>query len=90
MKKIINWIMGLMGIMIFNLQLFAELNTNVTTDPGLSAENKTFYDMALIEEAAPNLIHDQFGQKRHIPKNGGKKIEFRKYASLPKATTPLT
>ena len=72
-----------------NLQLFAE-NTNVTTDAGLSAENKTFYDKALIEEAGPNLIHDQFGQKRPIPKNGGKKIEFRKYASLPKALTPLT
>ena len=73
-----------------NLQLFAEPNTNVTTDPGLSAENKTFYDMALIKEASPNLIHDQFGQKRPIPKNGGKKIEFRKYASLPKAMAPLT
>ena len=65
-------------------------NVNVTTDAGLSAENKTFYDKALIQEAAPNLIHDQFGQKRPIPKNGGKKIEFRKYASMPKALTPLT
>ncbi len=77
-----------------NLQLFAELNTNVTTQTGvgqdLSAENKTFYDMNLIDEATPNLIHDQFGQKRPIPKNGGKRIEFRKFASLPKATTPLT
>ena len=76
--------------MIINLQLFAEPNTNVTTDPGLSVENKTFYDMTLIREASPNLIHDQFGQKRPIPKNGGKKIEFRKYASLPKAMQPLT
>ena len=76
--------------MIINLQLFAELNTNVTSDPGLSAENKTFYDMTLIREASPNLVHDQFGQKRPIPKNGGKRIEFRKYASLPKAMTPLT
>ena len=90
MKKIINWIMGIFGIMIFNLQMLADPNTNVTTDPGLSVENKTFYDMALIQEASPNLIHDQFGQKRPIPKNGGKKIEFRKYASLPKALTPLT
>lgn len=74
-----------------NLQLFAgNLNTNVTTDSGLSVENKTFYDMALLEEASPHLVHDQFGQKRPIPKNGGKKIEFRKYASLPKALTPLT
>ena len=65
-------------------------NTNITADMGLSAENKTFYDKTLIQEASPNLIHDQFGQKRPIPKNGGKKIEFRKYASLPKALQPLT
>ena len=77
-------------LIYLELQLFAEGNTNVTTDPGLSVENKTFYDRALIEEASPNLIHDQFAQKRPIPKNGGKKIEFRKYASLPKALTPLT
>ena len=30
---------------ILNLQLFAEVNTNVTTDAGLAAENKTFYDL---------------------------------------------
>ena len=77
-------------IFAINLQLFAELNTNVTGDSGLSVENKTFYDMNLIDEATPNLIHDQFGQKRPIPKNGGKRIEFRKFASLPKALTPLT
>ena len=75
--------------MNMHLQLFAE-NVNVTTDAGLSAENKTFYDRALIEEATPNLIHNQFGQKRPIPKNGGKTIQFRKYAALPKATQPLT
>ena len=78
------------GILLINLQLFAEINTNVTTDPGLSVENKTFYDRTLIEEASPNLVHDQFGQKRPIPKGSGKKVEFRKYASLPKATKPLT
>lgn len=75
----------------FGLQLMAgEPNTNTTGDSGLSVENKTFYDRALIETAGPKLIHDQFGQKRSIPKNGGKTIEFRQYADLPKATTPLT
>jgi N4-gp56 family major capsid protein len=77
-----------------NLQLFAnennpQLNVNATTSAGLSVENKTFYDMALLQEASPNLIHDQFGQKKPIPKNGGKTIEFRRYASLPKLTTPI-
>lgn len=78
-------------ILMGSLQLFAgNLNTNVTTDSGLSAENKTFYDRTLLESAKPNLIHSQFGQKRPIPKNGGKKIEFRRYGALPKALTPLT
>ena len=78
-------------ILMGSLQLFAgNLNTNVTTDSGLSAENKTFYDRTLLESAKPNLIHSQFGQKRPIPKNGGKKIEFRRYGALPKAMTPLT
>lgn len=65
-------------------------NVQTTNTSGLSAEMKTFYDMALIDEAQANLVHDQFGQKRPIPANGGKVIEFRKFAPLAKATTPLT
>ena len=71
-----------------NLQIFAEVQTTLLD--GLSAEMKTFYDMTLIDEAQANLVHDQFGQKRPIPKGGGKTIEFRKFAPLAKATTPLT
>ena len=73
----------------FNLQLFAELNTNVTTSPGLSEEMKTYYSDYLIDNAIPKLVHDQFGQKHPIPKNGGKTIQFRKYSPLPKLTAPL-
>ena len=69
-------------------------NTNVTTDASvgndLSPEMKTYYSTYLIRLAEPLLVHDQFGQKHPIPKNGGKTIEFRKYDSLPKALTPLT
>jgi len=72
-----------------NLHLFAA-NTNVTTDTGLSNEMKTFYSDYLIDLAEPLLVHDQFGQKQPIPKNGGKTIEFRKYSPLAKALTPLT
>ena len=89
MKKIVNWVMALFGIMTtMSLQMFADVQTTLTE--GLSAEMKTFYDMTLIDEAAPALVHDQFGQKRPIPKNGGKVIEFRKFAPLTKALTPLT
>lgn len=70
-----------------NLKLF---DTMTTTTATLSAEMKTFYDGVLLDNAKPNLVHDQFGQKRPIPKNGGKNIEFRRYKTLPKALTPLT
>jgi N4-gp56 family major capsid protein len=73
----------------YNLQLFAEMNTNVTSSDGLSKEMKTYYSDYLIDNAIPKLVHDQFGQKHPIPKNGGKTIEFRKYSPLPKLTTPL-
>ena len=63
-------------------------NTNVTTE--LSVEMKTYYDNRLIDRAQPLLVHDQFGQKRPIPRNSGKTIEFRKFAPLAKATTELT
>lgn len=75
-----------------NLQMFN--NTNVTTQTGegqdLSAEMKTYYSNYLIDNAKPELVHDQFAQKHPIPKNGGKTIEFRKYKALQKALTPLT
>lgn len=75
---------------LFFIQFFANANTNVTTDASLSNEMKTYYDDTLIDMAGPELVHDQFADKRPIPKNGGKTIEFRKYDNLKPATTPLT
>ena len=71
-----------------NLRLFD--NTNITGDAGMSAEMKTYYSDYLIDYAKPLLIHDQFGQKHPVPRNGGKKIEFRKKSPFAKALTPLT
>ena len=83
---------------LLRLHLHMFDNTNVTTqvstesapNQDLSAEMKTYYSKYLIANAKPKLYHDQFGQKHPVPKNGGKEIEFRKYSSLPKATTALT
>ena len=84
-----------------NLQLFAVLanGANATVASGsmgtgavntdLSPENKTFYDMNLIQEAQAQLVHDQFGVKKPIPAGSGKTIEFRKFHSYEKALTPL-
>ncbi len=57
---------------------------------GLSDEMRTYYADYLIDNAEPNLIHDQFAQKHAIPQNGGKSIRFRKYDPLPKLTAALS
>ena len=73
------------------LQYFAVQTTLLnTTGNDLSPEMKTFYDMTLLDYAQAALVHDQFGQKRPIPKNGGKQIEFRAFTPLAKALTALT
>lgn len=73
-----------------NLHLFGEPNTNTTTSEGLTQEMRTYYADFLIDNAEPELIHDQFGQKHPIPSGSGKEIQFRKYDSLPKLLVPLT
>ena len=91
-KKFKDFVAGLL-LMQVTMSLF-DNNTNTTGQTGagqdLSGEMKTFYSDYLIDMAEPELVHDQFGQKHPIPKNGGKTIEFRKYDPLPKALTPLT
>ena len=79
-------------ILKLNLGWFNNTNVTTATSVGndLSPEMKTYYSDYLIDLAEPELVHDQFGQKQPIPKNGGKTIEFRKYSPLAKATTPLT
>ena len=73
---------------IFDLQLFAESNTQTTS--GLSAEMKTYYGMELLENAKPALVHNQFAATKPLPVGGGKTVEWRKFGSFDKALTPLT
>ena len=73
-----------------NLQLFADMNTQVTTSAGMTDEMKTYYSEYLIDLVEPELVHDQFAQKHPIPKNGGKTIEFRQWEPLPEMTEALT
>ena len=66
-------------------------NLNTTVETGhLAVEVKEFYDEALIRLAGPNLVHDQFGQKRPIPQRKGDSVEWRNFSKLPKALTPIT
>lgn len=79
-----------------NLQLFAVSPPTVpigpvaqSTDAALAPEFKTFYERTLLERLLPNLVFAQFGQKKPIPKRGGKTIEFRRFTALPQANFQL-
>ena len=52
--------------------------------------NKTFYDRKLLDTARTRFVHANFGQKRSIPRNNGKRVEFRKYDLFTPDTNALT
>ena len=63
-------------------------NTTLST-AGTTYLNKTYYDRNLLENAKTKFVHANFGQKRHIPKNSGKTVEFRRWTLFdPKLVTP--
>ena len=55
----------------------------------LTAENKEFYERALLKRLTPNLVFTKYGQKKSAPKNEGDTVNFRRFNSLPISTTPL-
>lgn len=72
-----------------NLQHFADLNTNVTTDSEMSKDMKEYYDTELLRRMIPNLIFTQFGKKTPMPKGQGQNPRWRKFKSYAPALTPL-
>jgi N4-gp56 family major capsid protein len=64
--------------------------TQTTATGTLSPTIQTYYDKKLIKRLVEDFVHMQFGQKRPIPKNGGKTVDFRKFSALAAATTALT
>ena len=86
-----------------NLQLFADSGTLVNTTTGtanaytgatttstdMSATMKTYYDTELLENARPNMVFSKLGKKQALPAKHGKTVEWRKFNTFDKATTPL-
>lgn len=60
------------------------------TTTTLANDVKQFYDLNLLDNAFPNLIHTQWAQTRNIPGGVGRSMEFRRFGVLTAATTPLT
>ena len=46
--------------------------------------------MELLDNAKPQLVHNQFAATKPLPTGGGKTVEWRKFGSFDKALTPLT
>lgn len=44
--------------------------------------NKTYYDRNLLENAKTKFCHAEYGQRRNIPKNNGKTVEFRRWTAF--------
>ena len=65
------------------------MNTTIST-AGNAYFNKTFYDRKLLDTAKTRFVHANFGQKRSIPRNNGKRVEFRKYDLFTPDTDALT
>ena len=54
--------------------------TNTTHNTlGTTYLDKTFYDRQLLESARTRFVHAKFGQMRPIPRNSGKRVEFRRW-----------
>lgn len=64
-------------------------NTNLITNQN-AYFSKDFYDKQLLETAKTKLVHAKFGQKRSIPRNAGKRVEFRRYDLFTPDTEKLT
>ena len=64
--------------------------TNVTNQNQLSAEDKTFYERALLERLLPQLNFYKDATKKKLPKNQGRTINFRRFNSLTAPNASLT
>lgn len=60
---------------------------NVTTQASMAPTMKTFYDTSLLENAREQMVFSQLGKKQPMK---GNKVEWRKFDTFAKATTPLT
>ena len=64
--------------------------TNVSNQNQLSAEDKTFYERTLLERLLPQLNFYKDAQKKKLPKNQGRTMNFRKFNSLTAPSASLT
>lgn len=65
-------------------------NLNLTTSAGVAPGMVDYYERKLIENAKPEMVHARDAQKRPLPENNGKHVNFRRMIPFEAVTTPLT
>ena len=64
-------------------------NLNYTYSPGVAPSVIQYYDRAVLPNMKPEMVHNRDAQRRTLPLNNGKTIQFRRITALPAITTPL-
>ena len=60
-----------------------------TTTGTVSQAVGVYYDKLFMERAEANMVHDQFAQRRPLPRNEGNVARFTRYSALATQTTPI-
>ncbi len=60
------------------------------TTGNVTAENKIFYEKALLRRLTPELVYTRYGQKKSAPKHEGTTVNFRRFNAIEPKTAALT
>ena len=64
-------------------------NMNYTYSQGVAPGLVQFYEKKLLKDAKPEMVHSRDAQKRTLPENNGKHVQFRKMVPYAAVTEPL-
>lgn len=64
-------------------------NLNYSYSPGVAPSIIQYFDRQAMRIIQPELVHNRDAQKRTLPPNNGKTVQFRRITELPPITTPL-
>ena len=64
-------------------------NLNMTTSGGVAPGIADYYERKLLENAKPEMVHARDAQKRPLPQNNGKHVQFRRMTPFEATTEPL-
>lgn len=64
-------------------------NLNYTYSSGVAPAVVQYYERTLLENMKPEMVHSRDAQKRALPLNNGKRVQFRRFTPFSAITTPL-